>query len=305
MTRWRKLGQLFKPGEIHPAMQTHAANPTALLLGDGLVRVYFSSRGADNRSSIGWAVFDLERPHSGALEVSSAPVLSPGMPGTFDDSGVSMGCFAFHSGEVRLYYLGWNLGVTVPWRNSIGLAVSRDGGLHFERYSPAPLLDRCHVDPFSISYPWVLEMENGRWLMWYGSNLSWGTGKSQQEMEHVIKVGVSCNGLQWDRDGLIALRFNSPEEYAMSKPCVLRDGETYEMWYSYRGSTYRIGYAESVDGLHWVRRDNFAGITVSDNGWDSEMIEYPCVFEALGQKWMLYNGNGYGSTGFGLAVLER
>jgi hypothetical protein len=48
-----------------------------------------------------------------------------------------------------------------------------------------------------------------------------------------------------------------------------------------------------------------AGIDVSNTGWDSEMICYPCVFEHKGTKYMLYNGNGYGRTGFGLAVMEK
>ena len=37
------------------------------------------------------------------------------------------------------------------------------------------------------------------------------------------------------------------------------------------------------------------------------MVCYPCVFDWAGETWMLYNGNGYGRTGFGLArrVVER
>ncbi|MDR0233611.1 MAG: hypothetical protein LBI31_02235 [Zoogloeaceae bacterium] len=36
-----------------------------------------------------------------------------------------------------------------------------------------------------------------------------------------------------------------------------------------------------------------------------EMIEYSIVFDHGRQRYMLYNGNGYGKTGFGLAVLEQ
>ena len=43
---------------------------------------------------------------------------------------------------------------------------------------------------------------------------------------------------------------------------------------------------------------------LSKTGWDSEMICYPYVFDRKGERYMLYNGNGYGKTGFGLAVLE-
>jgi hypothetical protein len=75
------------------------------------------------------------------------------------------------------------------------------------------------------------------------------------------------------------------------------------MWYSHRGKNYRIGYAESLDGLHWTRKDNEAGIHVSRSGWDSQMIEYPFVFDHQGSRYLLYNGNDYGKTGIGLGQL--
>jgi hypothetical protein len=81
----------------------------------------------------------------------------------------------------------------------------------------------------------------------------------------------------------------------------VRDADRYRMWFSHRGRSYRIGYAESGDGIVWQRRDEEAGIDVSPDGWDSEMIEYPCVVDAGSRRLMLYNGNGYGRTGIGLA----
>ncbi len=44
---------------------------------------------------------------------------------------------------------------------------------------------------------------------------------------------------------------------------------------------------------------------VIPDGWDSEMIDYPFDFDHKGHRYMLYNGNGYGKTGFWLAVLEK
>jgi hypothetical protein len=84
------------------------------------------------------------------------------------------------------------------------------------------------------------------------------------------------------------------------------------MWYCFRGSvdyrtdrgqSYRIGYAESTDGIRWERLDDLVGIERSDEGWDSVMMEYPFVYEHRGLKHMLYNGNGFGETGIGYAVL--
>ena len=37
-------------------------------------------------------------------------------------------CAIEHRGRVLLYYSGWNRGVTVPYRNAVGIAVSDDDG---------------------------------------------------------------------------------------------------------------------------------------------------------------------------------
>jgi hypothetical protein len=299
--RWHKLGLVFCPDHQHDWMRTHAANTMAEHVGADVFRIHFSCRGEHNRSSVGWVEVDMRRPTQ-VVRIADAPVIGPGRIGAFDDSGASMGCLVQDGTKRYLYYLGWNLGVTVPWRNSIGLAVSQGAEAPFERWSEAPVMDRGPTDPFSISYPWVM-IDDGLWRMWYGSNLKWG--ESQTEMAHLIKYAESHDGIHWRRDGRVAIPFKASDEYAMSKPCVVKEGGCYKMWYSFRGAAYRIGYAESKDGLEWERMDDRAGITVSQSGWDSESVEYPNVFEHRGMKYMLYNGNGYGSTGFGIAVLEH
>jgi len=296
--QWRKLGRVFCPDNEHDWMVSHAANCVAWRLEEHRYRVFFSTRDRLNRASIGWVEFDLRRPFE-VLRRSDRPLLAPGPTGAFDDSGVSLACIVADGGALFLYYTGWNLGVTVPWRNSIGLAISRDG-LRFERYSPAPVLDRNRVDPFSVSYPFVLP--GAEWRMWYGSNLRWGA--EQRDMDHVIKYAIGSGPAEWRPTGDICIGIEDPREYAFSRPCVIRDGDVWRMWYSYRGDAYRIGYAESEDGVRWTRRDAAAGIVPSDSGWDAESIEYPYVFDHGGARYMLYNGNRYGLTGFGLAILE-
>ena len=109
--------------------------------------------------------------------------------------------------------------------------------------------------------------------------------------------------VRWVRDGRVCIDFRDGE-HAIARPCVLKDGDRYRMWYCFRGPSYRIGYAESADGLEWTRFDERAGIDVSSAGWDSEMLAYPFVFDSRGARYMLYNGNGYGRSGVGWAVLE-
>lgn len=297
--QWKKIGRIFCPENNYAWMLTHAANPVATFLDDKRVRIFFSCRDKINRSSIAYVDINIDNPLQ-VIGVSNEPVLSPGMIGAFDDSGVSMGCITKINHQWYLYYLGWNLGVTVPWRNSIGLAISDSLTGKFIRYSQAPLIDRAHVDPYSLSYPWVM-FDEDRWKLWYGSHLNW---RGEHEMSHLIKYAESENAVTWNRQGKIALNFQAMDEFAITKPCVIKENNLYKMWYSYRGKTYRIGYAESKNGIDWVRKDDKMGLNVSSTGWDSEMIEYPFVFDHEEKRYMLYNGNGYGKTGFGIAVLE-
>ena len=299
--RWKKLGLVFRPSGDTPWRVSHAATPTAEVLGGTLVRVYFTSRDRANRSHISYVELDLKAP-SVVKRIATEPLVAPGPPGTFDDSGAAMGCVVKDGNRRFLYYVGWNLSDTVPWRNSIGLAIAQDDSLRFEKASRAPVLDRSHVDPFSLSYPWILR-EDGRWRRWYGSNLAWGS--TEETMEHVIKYAESKDGTHWERTGHVAIPLASPDnprEFAVARPCVLREGERYRMWYSRRAPDYRIGYAESTDGLAWTRRDELAGLQPSPGSWDAKTVEYACVFDAAGERYMLYNGDDYGRAGFGLAI---
>lgn len=300
---WERLGRVFSPESGDDWMRSHAALPIVEPRGGDVFRVYFGSRDDRNRTSIGWAEIEIGN-RIRLLDVAKQPILRPGELGTFDDSGASPACLVSAGTKRYLYYVGWNLCVTVPWRNSIGLAISEDEKGGFTKYAPAPIVDRSAVDPFTLSYPWVIR-DAGRWKMWYGSHLSWGPeAVAKHDMNHVIKYAESADGIVWKREGVVALRGKSSETYAVCRPCILPVESGYQMWFCHRGSAYEIGYAESANGIDWEWGPPEHGLTTSDVGWDSEMTAYPCVFEHRGRRFLLYNGNGYGKTGFGAAVWE-
>jgi len=168
------------------------------------------------------------------------------------------------------------------------------------------LMGQHKIDPISLSYPWVKPRQSVGYDMWYGSTLSWDAGNG--EMLHVIHHASSNDGHIWDRSGL-SVPYEIGVAQAFSRPTLIQNSRNgYEMWFSYRsgaGEKYRIGYAESEDGVHWRLANDNAGIALSDSGWDSDMMAYPFVFDHLDTRYMLYNGNGYGETGFGLARLEH
>ncbi len=299
--KWRKLGHLFSASGKNPIMATHAANPIAEHIEGDWFRIYYNSRDASNRSSIGYAVVEIgnqiKKP-----EVAEVPLLLPGDLGLFDEDGLSLGCIVRKGDKRYIYYVGWNLSISVPWRNSIGLAVSSINDLKFERYSRAPILDRNEIDPYSLSYPFVLP-DTDHFKMWYGSNLRWG--KAADDMIHVIKCARSDDGIHWERSGHIAINLRYPDEWGISRPFILKEQKIYKMWYCYRGKTYRMGYAESEDGTNFERKDEDVGIEPSPSGWDSEAVCYPYIFDHKGCRYMLYNGNRYGLTGIGLAILDK
>ncbi|MDD7885173.1 hypothetical protein [Flavivirga sp. 57AJ16] len=302
---WKKIKHLFVANKQFDWMYSHGSNPVFMKLEGSINRVFFTCRDALSRSHIAYVDIDFNNNFE-VVNISKEPVLIPGELGMFDDSGVVMGCLQNVDKQLFLYYLGWNLKVTVPWLNTIGLAIFNPLTGKFEKAGNAPVMDRSHEDPFSISYPSIL-FENGIYRMWYGSNLSWG--KDQADMKHVFKYAESNDGIHWKRTNKIVVNLEHENEYALSKPWVIKDKDVYKMWYSYRANgritTYRIGYAESLNGIEWRRLDSKAGINVSDTGWDSEMISYPCVFDFNNKRYMLYNGNEYGKTGFGIAVLNK
>jgi predicted GH43/DUF377 family glycosyl hydrolase len=295
--QWERRGLVFRPDGERAWMRSHASLPVVRPLDGDLVRVFFASRDAEQRSHVGFADVDL-----GSLEVrrvAEQPVLAPGPLGCFDDHGVYPASLVDRGDELWLYYIGWNPGKEPPlFYASIGLAVSRDGGESFSRASAAPLVARGEHDPCLVTAPCVLREED-RWRMYYVSGLRWERGASGLESYYHVKYAESADGLDWRRAGTVAIELE-PGERNIGRPCVLPG---YRMWYGHSaGEGYRLGYAESADGIAWTRLDDEAGLEPAADGWDSEAIAYPHVFEHGGRLHMLYNGNGFGRDGFGLAV---
>ncbi|MEH7909851.1 hypothetical protein V7798_21295 [Rhizobium laguerreae] len=301
MSGWHKLGQIYVPSGVHPKLLTHAANPLPVHLAGDVYRIFFSGRDAQNRSSVG--AVDVDIVTRVVVKEHMAPFIEHGPPGSFYEAGVSIGnCYAV-DGQSYMLFMGWQSPPNGHWRGDIGrLRVTPSLELELDLYEP--FIGTSVDDPISLSYPWVEQREDGAFLMWYGSTVDWDAGNG--EMLHVIKSAVSKDGHTWQMRG-DAVPYQIGAAQAFSRPTVVRRSGCYQMWFSYRsgqGESYRIGYATSDDGEAWELRLREAGIDVSTSGWDCEMIEYPFVFAHRDNWYLLYNGNGFGKTGFGLAIYE-
>jgi hypothetical protein len=300
--RWSKLGRLYVPQSVHPKLATHAANPLPISLSEDVKRIFFSGRDGQNRSSVGFVDVDIVRRE--VVYICDKPVFEFGPADSFYSHGVSIGNCYEAGGQRYILFMGWQCPKVGHWRGDIGrLILENDFSLHLDGEDPFMASDP--VDPVSLSYPWVTQERAGLYRMWYGSTITWDAGNG--EMLHVINRAKSMDGHHWQRQGL-SVPYQLGVAQAFSRPSVLGSPEEgYQMWFSYRpasGRKYRIGYATSKTGDAWELNLKDTGIDVSADGWDSEMIEYPCVLDHKGERYMLYNGNGYGETGFGLAVRD-
>lgn len=309
---WNKLGKIYSVSGENPKMSSHAQVPIAEMTDNGVIRIYYSSRDNKNKSRIFSVDISSSFPYKVIKKVES-PLLDLGPLGSFDDSGVMPTWIVNKGKDKYLYYIGWNSRDNIPYHNSIGLAISIDGGDTFKKMFDGPIIDRNATEPYFCGTACVIH-DDGIWKNWYLSCTGWIQGESVAEPLYHIKYAESSDGINWDRKGLIAIDYKNLDEGGIVKASVLRFKDGYSMWYSYRNkldfrkntkNSYRIGYAESLDGLSWTRKDDMVGIDVSEFGWDAEMIAYPHVIPFNNKLLMFYNGNGFGASGFGLAVAEN
>jgi hypothetical protein len=308
--KWIKKGLIFKPDNYYSWMVSHASIPIADKIDDHRLRIYFGTRDAQGRSLPAYIEVDAGNPND-VLYVHPSPLLSLGKLGTFDDNGIMPSWIVNAHNKKYLYYIGWNPQVTVAYRLSIGLAISEDGGKTFEKYSEGPICDRSIDEPYFNTAPCV-HFDGSKWRMWYVSCTQWEIINGRPEPFYHIKYAESLDGIQWQKSGQVSVDYDAFTE-AIGRPSVFMLGGRYRMLYSYRQVTdyrtnpnrsYRIGYADSHDGITWVRRDQEVGISRSVSGWDSEMMEYCHVYEHNAKNYVLYNGNGFGRSGFGYAILD-
>ncbi|ODS40530.1 MAG: hypothetical protein A7315_02535 [Candidatus Altiarchaeales archaeon WOR_SM1_79] len=310
--KWVKKGLIFKTENNFEWMRTHAQVPIADKIDEERLRIYFGTRDSQNRTLTTFIEVEANNPQN-ILYIHDKPILSLGRLGCFDDSGVMPSDIVNYNSKKYFYYLGWNVGSTVRYRVANGLAISEDNGNTFKRVSEGPIMDRSILDPIAVSTQSVL-VEKGIWKTWYMSYVKWEIVNGIPEPFYHIKYAESKDEINWDRKGIVCIDFKSNKEAGISRPFVLKEKGVYKMWYSYRtavnyrsdkSESYKIGYAESIDGIKWIRKDDEVGIDVSEKGWDSEMIAYAYIYEHKGKKYMLYNGNGFGKSGFGYAILDE
>lgn len=316
--KWKKLGRIFNPVEHKLANDCveFAQSPQTLVF-DDFVRIYFSTRKKDHNngkylSHISFV--DMDKNFKEIRNIATDTVIELGSLGCFDEHGIFPINLLRDNGKIRAYTCGWSRRVSVSVETSTGLAVSHDDGLTFQKIGEGPVLSSSLHEPFLVGDSFVCKY-NDAYHMWYIYGTRWIDHPDEESPARVYKIGhaKSTDGVSWIKEGrqIITNKLNDDECQAL--PTVVFHNNRYHMFFCYREASgfrknrdrgYRIGYAYSDDLTNWTRDDENAGIDVSENEWDSDMLCYPHVFHCNEKLYLLYNGNEFGRYGFGLAVLE-
>lgn len=297
---WVKMGRLYVPDGELPWAKSHAFPPTPIMLGDATIRIYGAFCDDEMIGRVGWVDVSVQDP-SQIIDICDRPVLDIGRPGAFDENGVVPTCVLPVGQKLYMYYVGFQLGHRLRYYQFLGLAISEDGGSTFTRAQSVPVIDRSNEEMVNRTSGFV-RFEDGKFRLWYVGGSDWTTSGEKQLPIYKLRYLESDDGMNWGARGRLALDFASEDEHALGRPWVIKTAEGYGMWFSSRtySSGYRIRYAESRDGISWVRAQGNS-IDVSSTGWDSEMVAYAAVVQTGKSEYMFYNGNDCGRTGFGWA----
>jgi hypothetical protein len=317
MFRWIKLGKVFNPTDIRGEywINEFAQAPCALIF-NNFIRVYFSCRPKPdvNGQYISYSAFvDLNRNNLfEIINICKEPVLKLGGVGTFDEFGTYPISVIKNEDDIYAYYAGHTRCESVPFDTAIGIAISKNNGETFDKIGNGPIISYSPDEPFVISGPKIRKFKE-KWYMFYISGRKWTISDGKPDVIYKIRMAYSSDGLNWTKLNKDIIEDKIGEEETQASPDVFFSKGKYHMFFCYKQATdfrrnkersYRIGYAYSEDMINWIRDDSKAGIDVSEEGWDSEMVAYPHVFELDSKIYMFYIGNQVGKYGFGLAQLE-
>lgn len=317
--KWIKKGKIFDPlsNGASNGLIGFAQSPQTIVF-DDFVRIYFSTRKRDvNGKFLSHIAFvDMDKNLTKIQNISDHTVIELGGLGCFDEHGIFPINPVKVGNQIYAYTCGWSRRVSVSVETSTGLAVSNDNGFTFQKMGAGPVLTSSLHEPVLVGDSFV-QLYDGTFHMWYIFGKSWLPSEGNEPPARIYKIAhaTSKNGIDWQKDEAkqIISDVLNPEE-CQALPSVLKIGDRYHMYFCFREATdfrqnkhrgYRLGYAYSDDLIHWTRDDAQSGISTSDDGWDSNMMCYPHIFEVDDNAYLLYNGNEFGKHGFGLAKLEQ
>lgn len=183
------------------------------------------------------------------------------------------------------------------------------------KYFNNPVLTKGNLGQWDEKYVYSGDVikDGNIYKMWY-------TGADRFGKEQ-IGYATSLNGIVWEKYAnnpvLGSGTSNEWDGFLASQATVLFDGNQYLMWYSgnngiVSNENWKIGFATSLDGIHWQKFINNPVLIPSISGWDNKAVYQPVVIKtginnfhlwysatsttASGPRWKI----GYATSGDGI-----
>jgi len=130
-------------------------------------------------------------------------------------------------------------------------------------------------DQSGVSQPNIIK-DGSTYAMWF---MGW-------DASDIWRIGyaTSTYGFNWTKySGNPVLDVGSSGSWdagSVYKPSVIKEGNTYKMWYQGYSSMSRIGYATSTDGINWTKHPNNPVLDLGSSGaWDYHGVGEPTVIK--------------------------
>lgn len=290
---WQRLGWI---DATHlPVGLTHLALPLiAPNVERAGYRFFATARDSQNRSVPVTAIADMQDEQLFTLDGPWHRIAGPGPAGHFDDSGLTLSDVKSTGVGYECATFGWRLRSGGGWFNEIG-SMQLDGHARLLSRSVAPTLARTCLDPISMAYPTLFGETNVFYCA--PSRLDPITGKPADF--RILRLNL-VDGL---REVVVeAPMLKMPNVFAVTRPWVADlDGSRY-LWFCARGTKYRL-FRVPLSGSLGIDNSEFQiEMPALLDDREAGSVCYPSLTFVNGELTMLYNGSGYGLTGFGLAV---
>ncbi len=341
--QWQKRGVIAAPGFAGPQSSAFVSSPSVIRLENGRLRMYvWVADGAppwlNGRHLIVAAEADPADPFTWEV-VASEPMLGPDPASAIRDRGVGFPYVLPRDDAPWLMFYGtwggdWQ--ATQQLANRTGLALSHDEGLTWAVVDEdlLPSGTAGSFDAGAIPSVGVVRNAPDDYLLWYTAAEKYVRfGPVNQGLLH-IGGARSRDGLQWEAfdDPVLLARVDAvdPYEACLARPAVIKLDGVYHMWLGVydmapgnrpsaqtgldasrealireTSGSYRLEYARSTDGVTWTRFADQPVIPLTPGGFDSTSQTYASVVDMGDELWLFYTGDGLGSTGVGLATLDK
>jgi hypothetical protein len=211
----------------------------------------------------------------------------------FDSDGQMPSEIVKHNNNKFLFYTGWHINGS-KYHHSICMAKMENN--KWIKHNK-PIIEPNEKNNFLNSSPKIIK-NNNYFMMYFISGEDAGDWTCYGP-QYKIWIAFSNDCINWTKE---KINFPRKELEIFSRPFVFQREGLFHMLYTWmilgKIKNYKIGYANSEDGLNWIRVNNNI-LEQPSYEWDNESVAFPYIW----RNYVFYSGNKFGKSGFGYAEI--